>query len=261
MIKIGIIDDNVQFTEILIDILSTFNDMEVIGVAHDGMKGMELIKNQKPDIIILDLIMPFSDGLSLLKNLFEENITTKVIILSSLGTEDTITRAKELGASYFLMKPIELSYLPKMILSICSESVSMKKTLEKVIHTTKNDGKFELKITDILRSIGIPANLKGYFFLREAIQMIMNGCETSFSKVIYPAIASKYHTTPSRVERGIRHAIEVGWNRGGIEQLDLVIGNTVSPLKGRPTNGEFISLMAEHLRLQKGMKIESSTSV
>lgn len=261
MIKIGIIDDNVQFTEILIDFLSTFNDMEVIGVAHDGMKGMELIKNQKPDLIILDLIMPYFDGLSLLKNIYEENITTKVIILTSIGTEDTITRAKELGASYFLMKPIELSHLPNMIMSICSETVKIKTTLEKKIHNTNNDKKLESKISDILRSIGILANLKGYFFLREAIQMINNGCETSFSKVIYPAIASKYHTTPSRVERAIRHAIEVGWNRGGIEQLDFVFGNTVSPLKGRPANGEFIALIAEHLRLQKGMKIESSTSV
>lgn len=262
MIKIGIIDDNVQFTEILIDFLTTFNNMEVIGVAHDGMKGMELIKKQKPDLIILDLIMPFSDGLSLLKNIYEENITTKVIILTSIGTEDIITRAKELGAAYFLMKPIELSHLPNMIMSICSESVSIKPALrEKVLLNSNNDNKLELKITDILRSIGIPASLKGYFFLREAIQMINNGCESSFSKVIYPAIASKYNTTPSRVERAIRHAIEVGWNRGGIAQLDFVFGNTVRPLKGRPTNGEFVALIAEHLRLQKGIKIESSTSV
>lgn len=257
MIKIGIIDDNVQFTEILKDFLSTFTDMEVIRVAHNGMEGMELIENQKPDLIILDLIMPFSDGLSLLKNIYEENITTKVIILTSIGTDDIITRAKELGASYFLMKPIELSHLPKIIMSICSESVSMKTALKKVLHNSNNDEKLELKITDILRSIGIPANLKGYFFLREAIQMINNGCETSFSKVIYPAIASQYHTTPSRVERAIRHAIEVGWNRGSIEQLDFVFGNSVSPLKGRPTNGEFIALIAEHLMLQKGMKIGS----
>jgi two-component system, response regulator, stage 0 sporulation protein A len=261
MIKIGIIDDNVPFTEILIDFLSTFNNMEVIGVAHDGMKGMELIKNQKPDLVILDLIMPHFDGLSLLNNIYEENITTKVIILTAIGTEDTITRAKELGASYFLMKPIELSRLTNMIMSICSKSVSMKKTLEKVVHNTNKDEKLELKITDILRSIGIPANLKGYFFLRESIQMINNGCEISFSKVIYPAIASKYHTTPSRVERAIRHAIEVGWNRGGIEQLDFLFGNTVSPLKGRPTNGEFIALIAEHLRVQKGMKVGGFTSV
>jgi two-component system, response regulator, stage 0 sporulation protein A len=261
MIKIGIIDDNVPFTEILIDFLSTFNNMEVIGVAHDGMKGMELIKNQKPDLIILDLIMPHFDGLSLLKNIYEENITTKVIILTAIGTEDTITRAKELGASYFLMKPIELSHLTNMIMTICSKSVSMKKTLEKVVHNTNKDEKLELKITDILRSIGIPANLKGYFFLREAIQMINNGCETSFSKVIYSAIASKYHTTPSRVERAIRHAIEVGWNRGSIEQLDFLFGNTVSPLKGRPTNGEFIALIAEHLRVQKGMEVRGFTSV
>ncbi|MFJ5761948.1 sporulation transcription factor Spo0A [Neobacillus sp. NPDC093182] len=261
MIKIGIIDDNVQFTEILKDFLSTFNDMDVIGVAHNGMEGMELIENQKPDLIILDLIMPYSDGLSLLKNIYEENITTKVIILTAIGTEDIITRAKELGASYFLMKPIELSNLSNMIMSICSESVSMKTILEKKIHNTNNDEKLELKISDILRSMGIPANLKGYFFLREAIQMINNGCESSFSKVIYPAIASKYHTTPSRVERAIRHAIEVGWNRGNIEQLDFVFGNTVSPLKGKPTNGEFIVLIAEHLRLQKGMEIGSFTSV
>ncbi|MFB3163499.1 sporulation transcription factor Spo0A [Neobacillus sp. 179-J 1A1 HS] len=261
MIKIGIIDDNVPFTEILIDFLSTFNNMEVIGVAHDGIKGMELIENQKPDLIILDLIMPFSDGLSLLKNIYEENITIKVIILTAIGTEEIITQAKELGASYFLMKPIELTHLPNMIMSICSDSVLQKTTLEKKIHNTNNDDKLELKISDILRSIGIPANLKGYFFLREAIQMINNGSETSFSKVIYPAIASKYHTTPSRVERGIRHAIEVGWNRGSIDQLDFLFGNTVSPLKGRPTNGVFIALIAEHLRVQKGIEVGGFTSV
>lgn len=261
MIKIGIIDDNVQFTELLKDFLSTINEMKVIGVAHNGMEGMELIEKKKPDLIILDLIMPFSDGLSLLKNIYEESITTKVIMLTSIGTDEIITQAKELGASYFLMKPIELSNLPNMIMSICSDSVLQKTTLEKKIHNTNNDDKLELKISDILRSIGIPANLKGYFFLREAIQMINNGSEISFSKVIYPAIASKYHTTPSRVERAIRHAIEVGWNRGGIEQLDFIFGNTVSPLKGRPTNGVFIGFIAEHLMLQKGMEIGSFTPV
>ncbi|MDQ0970584.1 two-component system response regulator (stage 0 sporulation protein A) [Neobacillus niacini] len=260
MIKIGIIDDNVQFTELLKDFLSTINEMKVIGVAHNGMEGMELIEKKKPDLIILDLIMPFSDGLSLLKNIYEEGITTKVIMLTSIGTDEIITQAKELGASYFLMKPIELSNLPNMIMSICLDSVLQKTTLEKKIHNTNNDDKLELKISDILRSIGIPANLKGYFFLREAIQMINNGCEISFSKVIYPAIASKYHTTPSRVERAIRHAIEVGWNRGGIEQLDFIFGNTVIPLKGKPTNGEFIAFIAEHLML-KGMEVGSFTSV
>ncbi|WHX98434.1 response regulator [Neobacillus sp. DY30] len=168
MIKIGIIDDNIQFTEILKDFLSTFNDIEVIGVAHDGMRGMELIKHQKPDLIILDLVMPYSDGLSLLKNIYEENISTKVIILTSIGNEDTITQAKEFGASYFLMKPIELHHLTNMIMSICSTSVSLKKTLEKVIQNTNNDEKLELQITDILRTIGIPANLKGYFFFKRS---------------------------------------------------------------------------------------------
>ncbi|MFC4799959.1 sporulation transcription factor Spo0A [Neobacillus sp. GCM10023253] len=255
MIKIGIIDDNFQLTEILNEYLSKLVDMKVVGIAHNGMEGMELIKREHPDVVILDLIMPHTDGFSLLEKLYADHISTKVLMLTAFGKEDIIKKANELGVSYFLLKPFELSQLSDTIRTICSnESYSIKISREsKPANENKSGESLEVRITDVLRSMGIPANLKGYIFLREAIQMVFRNVELlgGITKLIYPAIAKLYNTTPSRVERAIRHSIEVGWNRGSIEHLNLVFGNTVSPLKGKPTNSEFIALIADHLRLQK----------
>ena len=252
MIRIGIIDDNTELTGLLSDYLSTQNDMEVEGIAHNGFEGMELIKNKPLDVVILDLIMPHSDGLSLLEKLHVENIHKKVLILTAFGKEDVIQKASELGAAYFLLKPFELQKLSETIRTICSKKTHSV-TIPKENDTLKKSDNIELRITEVLRSMGIPANLKGYLFLREAIHMVFDNFElmSGVTKAIYPEIAKKYHTTSSRVERAIRHSIEVGWNRGSIEQLNLVFGHTVSPLKGKPTNGEFIALIADYLRVKK----------
>lgn len=253
MIKIGIIDDNIQLTEVLSDYISSMDDMKVVGIAHNGLHGLDLVKGEQPDLVILDLILPHPDGISLLEKFYVENIDLKVLMLTAFGKEDIIKRANELGVSYFLLKPFELSQISDTIRTICSKKdYSTNKPVENKLREGKKEGNLELRVSDILRSMGIPANLKGYIFLREAIQMVFHNVDLmgSITKIIYPDIASKYHTTPSRVERAIRHSIEVGWNRGSIEQLDFVFGNTVSPLKGKPTNGEFIALIADHLRLQ-----------
>ncbi|WP_462412905.1 sporulation transcription factor Spo0A [Neobacillus sp. Marseille-QA0830] len=261
MIKIAIIDDNVEFTEILKEYLSIQENIEVIGVKHNGADGMKLISGEEPDLVILDVIMPFSDGLSLLENLYKEYRHVKVLILTSLGTEHIIRKAKELGAAYFLMKPVELNHLYDTIESIfLNERKFPKKTSGKNQSLLDNKGEdVELKITEILRSIGITANLKGYFFLREAIQMMDHdehslGESWGLTTAIYPAIARKHHTTVSRVERAIRHAIEVGWNRGNMDVLETLFGH--DQWKNKPSNGKFISLISDYLRAKR--QVDSS---
>lgn len=253
MINVAVIDDNVQLTELIKEHLSTLDDMEIVGTAHNGFEGIKLVKNEHPDVVILDLIMPHSDGLSLMEQINLDKIDTKVLMLTAMGREDIIQKANSLGASYFLLKPFELDQLSDAIRTIYPQHGYFKKDQSMEQKQSKLDNNLEIKISNILRSMGIPANLKGYLFLREAIQIVFQNLEliNGVTKVIYPSIASKFHTTPSRVERAIRHSIEVGWNRGNLEQLNFVFGNTVSPLKGRPTNAEFIALIADHLRLQK----------
>jgi two-component system response regulator (stage 0 sporulation protein A) len=253
MIKIGIIDDNIQLTELLENHFSICGDMKVVGIAHNGVAGIELIRNEQPDVVLLDLIMPHSDGLSLLEQLYHENYNTKVLMLTAFGKDEIIKKAQELGASYFLLKPFEFSQLLETIRSICVGKPALTIPKERQLTTGGKSQGLEMNITDVLRTLGIPAHLKGYMFLREAIKMVFNDTEllSGITKDIYPGIAKKFHTTMSRVERAIRHAIEVGWNRGSMEHIDYVFGNTVSPLRGKPTNGEFIALIADHLKLHK----------
>lgn len=250
MIKIGIIDDNIQLTEVIEDYLSTLEEMEVIGVAHNGLDGMKLIKSAKPDLVILDLIIPQLDGLSLLEQLYVEKIGTKVLILTAFVKEDIIKKANELGVSYFLSKPFDLTQLEDTIRKICCKrGFSSYTSMNSEQKINKKDNKLIVKISEILHSMGIPANLKGYLFLREAIEMAVYNSEllSSISKNIYPTIANKYHTTSSRVERAIRHSIEVGWKRGHMEQLNFSFGSTMSSLKKKPSNGKLIALIANHL--------------
>ncbi|WP_462411068.1 sporulation transcription factor Spo0A [Neobacillus sp. Marseille-QA0830] len=263
MIKIAIVDDNYQFTEIMNDYFMTQDDMKVVGIAYNGLEGMELIRSEEPDLIILDLVMPYSDGLSILGNLHVEKRDTKVLMLTSMGTENIIQKANEYGAAYFLMKPVDLSVLSDNIRSICSQEGYVANRRfhdhpvieENKVSNDMIDHKLEMRITDVLRSIGIPANLKGYFFLREAIEMVLSdsgllGGAGGITKVIYPTIADRHYTTPSRVERAIRHAIEVCWNRGDVEMLKSVFGPAVGQLKDKPANGKFIMLMSDYFGLK-----------
>ncbi|MGE6258964.1 sporulation transcription factor Spo0A [Heyndrickxia sporothermodurans] len=254
-IKVFIVDDNRELVGLLEDFISSQEDMEISGVAYNGQECLELLQNATPDVLILDIIMPHLDGLGVLEKLREKTEMPNVIMLTAFGQEDVTKKAVELGASYFILKPFDMNNLANQIRQVSGKSSpilnksnhsSMKTTVEQ---KPKN---LDASITSIIHEIGVPAHIKGYLYLREAISMVYNDIELlgSITKVLYPDIAKKYNTTASRVERAIRHAIEVAWSRGNIDSISSLFGYTVSMSKAKPTNSEFIAMVADKLRLE-----------
>lgn len=248
-----IIDDNKEFCHLLKEHLSEEDDFSVVGMAHNGKEGLELIEQNSPDVLILDLIMPELDGIGVMEELNKiQDLNTKIIVLTAFGQEEFTKRVVELGADYYIMKPFDLDELSKRLNQLMNPP-SYSSNGQAIIKSEK-DGKFNLdiKITEILHHLGVPANIKGYLYLREAIQLIIKNVELlgAITKKVYPEVAEKFHTTPSRVERAIRHAIEVTWDRGNIEALNNYFGNTVSAKSGKATNSQFIARIADKLRLE-----------
>ncbi|WP_407058465.1 sporulation transcription factor Spo0A [Paracerasibacillus soli] len=231
--------------------------MEVVGTAYSGKECLEVIDNLEPDVLILDIIMPHVDGLAVLGMLKERsNKQPNVIMLTAFGQEEVMKKAVDLGAAYFILKPFDLEHLADQI-----RQVNGNKTLYTATASTRGQSgvnqhkekmDLEASITNIIHEIGVPAHIKGYMYLREAITMVYNDVELlgSITKVLYPDIAKKFNTTASRVERAIRHAIEVAWNRGNVESISALFGYTVSVSKTKPTNSEFIAMVADRLRLE-----------
>lgn len=254
-IRVGIADDNKEFATILAEYLSTQENIEVVGVANDGNQAIELIKNQSPDLLILDIIMPYLDGIGVLEKINEEQLKKpKILVLSAVGQEKITQRAIALGADYYILKPFDLAMLSKRISELMEPELNaVSKTVFPVVKAKKNYD-LEAMITEIIHEVGVPAHIKGYMYLRDAISLVISNMEylNSVTKMLYPKIAEKYNTTPSRVERAIRHAIEVAWSRGKTEVLNELFGYTINDEKGKPTNSEFIALIADKLRL--GMK-------
>ena len=254
-IRVGIADDNKVFATILAEYLSTQENIEVVGVANDGNQAIELIKNQSPDLLILDIIMPYLDGIGVLEKINEEQLKKpKILVLSAVGQEKITQRAIALGADYYILKPFDLAMLSKRISELMEPELNVvSKTVFPVVKAKKNYD-LEAMITEIIHEVGVPAHIKGYMYLRDAISLVISNMEylNSVTKMLYPKIAEKYNTTPSRVERAIRHAIEVAWSRGKTEVLNELFGYTINDEKGKPTNSEFIALIADKLRL--GMK-------
>lgn len=255
-IKIAIADDNRDLIRTMVSFFDNHPEIEVIGTAANGKLCLTMLEEKKPEILLLDIIMPHLDGLGVLESLQENDALSdlQVIMLTAFGQEDVMKQAAELGASYFMLKPFEFDRLVHQILQLKGHSTEkkqrdqgnaspQKKTSQKMIDTT---------ITAIIKEIGVPAHIKGYAFLREAIQMVYNDVDLlgSITKVLYPEIAQKFNTTPSRVERAIRHAIEVAWNRGNYESISKMFGYTVHHLKSKPTNSEFIAMIADKIRLE-----------
>lgn len=256
-IKIAIADDNRDLIRTMVTFFDNHPDIEVIGTAANGKLCLSMVEEKKPDVLLLDIIMPHLDGLGVLEHLQENDGLSdlQVIMLTAFGQEDVMKQAVELGASYFMLKPFEFDRLVHQIMQLKGQSsekkqreqvlngAPQKKTSQKMIDTT---------ITAIIKEIGVPAHIKGYAFLREAIQMVYNDVDLlgSITKVLYPEIAQKFNTTPSRVERAIRHAIEVAWNRGNYESISKMFGYTVHHLKSKPTNSEFIAMIADKIRLE-----------
>lgn len=225
------------------------------------MQALESVLKEKPDVLILDMIMPYLDGLGVLEKLnsMDFDQMPKTIMLSAVGQESITQKAINLGAEYYVVKPFDLNILAKRIYQLSGHEMggiqpnrnSYTKTIISSDETNRNN--LEIDITNIIHEVGVPAHIKGYQYLRHAITMIVEDMDllSAITKELYPAIAKKNNTTPSRVERAIRHAIEVAWNRGKVETLNSLFGYTVHTDKGKPTNSEFIAIIADKLRLER----------
>ncbi len=261
-IKIAMADDNREFMNLMSEYFSDQEDIEIVGVAYNGVEMLEVLETEEPDIIILDIIMPRLDGLAVLEKIRMESLQTqaKVIMLTAFGQEEVTKRAVELGASFYILKPFEMDVLANRIRQLTSVASSAPSApmMSSNISQPKPNNKMttarnlDARITNIIHEIGVPAHIKGYLYLREAITMVYNNLELlgSITKILYPDIAKKYNTTSSRVERAIRHAIEVAWSRGNIDSINKMFGYTVSTHKAKPTNSEFIAMVADKLRLE-----------
>jgi len=247
-IRILIIDDN----ENLVDMIEEyFNEHQLIKVAlkaYSGQEGIKVVEESVNDydVIMLDLIMQGKDGLYVLEEMKKKNIFKPVIISTSYNSDEMIRRVSEYGVNYFLLKPYELSDLENRIL----EAVNKNERENKNINLYHNN--LQISVTKILHSLGVPSHIKGYQYIREGIMLLYNNPDMigGITKELYPEIAAKYDTTVSRVERAIRHAIEVSWNRGDWDLMEEIFGHSVDIDKAKPTNSEFIVTVADKLRLE-----------
>ncbi len=248
-IKVAIADDNQEFAGMMQEFLQSQADIELVGVAHNGEQILTIMEEQQPDVIILDIIMPHLDGIGVLEQMnVKGGKRPKIIMLTAFGQEAITQRVVELGADYYILKPFNMDVLVNRIRQLTTSITSQCPIVAQAIKAHPVD----IEVTNIIREIGIPAHIKGYQYLRDAIMMIIVEIELlgAVTKVLYPMIAEKYKTTPSRVERSIRHAIEVAWSRGNIDMINRLFGYTVKLEKGKPTNSEFIALIADKLRME-----------
>ena len=259
-INVAIADDNQRIVEMMTQLLEQDDDIKVVGSADNGETAVEVIENNQPDVVLLDIIMPKLDGIGVLEKLKEANLDKKpaVIMLSAMGQENVCEEAIELGASYFILKPFDSNMVIRKIKQVTAGGESVKPFVSRKDPSGKiTRNQLEIIVTNMIHEIGVPAHIKGYQYLRDSIIMAVYDMDilNSITKQLYPAIAEKFHTTSSRVERAIRHAIEVAWGRGKMDTIDALFGYTVHAGKGKPTNSEFIALIADKIRLEYGCDI------
>ena len=247
-IKVLMIDDNIELVNMVKEYFSDHASIDVSLEAHDGVEGLKLIKENQGDydVVILDLIMPNKDGISVLEDMKEMELDKNVIVLTSYNAQDMIRKVSELGVDYFILKPFELSELEKRVIE-CADGTKYNNKSIDVYHNN-----LQISITKILHELGIPSHIKGYQYIREGISILYERPEVvgGITKELYPDIAAKFNTTVSRVERAIRHAIEVSWNRGNWDLMEEIFGHSVDIDKAKPTNSEFIVTVADKLRLE-----------
>lgn len=253
MLKILVTDDNKEFNGLLTSYLSMEPDFEIIGSAYNGKEALELVKEKSPDVLLLDIIMPHLDGIGVLEALAQMELEKRphVIMLTAFGHENITRRAVELGAAYYILKPFSMETLAERIRQLDGSAAAQPVSEPAPLKKDTRKPPLEEEVTEILHQIGIPAHIKGYLYLRDAIIMVVEDIDLlgSVTKVLYPNIAERFNTTPSRVERAIRHAIEVAWSRNNIDVIKKFFGYTIKTEKGKPTNSEFIAMMADRLRL------------
>lgn len=246
-INVLIADDNREFCTILQEYFADNQDFAVIGIAYDGLEALKLIQEREPDIVVLDIIMPHLDGIGVLEKLqdLDLSLRPKVIVLTTLGQEFMTKRTVELGADYYILKPFDLDVLGTRIRQL---AIGQTKVVQSPVKTKNLD----VDVTKIIHQMGVPAHIKGYQYLRDAIIAVIDDVSLlgAITKELYPMIADKYETTPSRVERAIRHAIELAWDRGNVDMMNRFFGYTINVERGKPTNSEFIAMVADKLRIQ-----------
>lgn len=246
--RLLMIDDNNNLVEMMKEYFKNNTEIELSLSASDGNMGMDYIEHRQNeyDLIILDLIMPHKDGISVLEEMREKNINKKVIVLTSYNSPDMIRKASEFGINYFILKPFELSEVEKRIKECMGKENYQNQSFDVYYNN------LQISITKILHELGVPSHIKGYQYIRESISMIYENPEMigGITKELYPDIAKKFNTTVSRVERAIRHAIEVSWNRGNWQLMEDIFGHSVDVDKAKPTNSEFIVTVADKLRLE-----------
>ena len=255
-VRVAVADDNLQLQGMIVEYLKQQSDIEVVGAASNGIEAIRIVQEKTPDVLVCDMIMPQMDGYGVLESLSVMKLARRpcVIALTALGRDDFITRAINLGACYYMVKPFDFSVLTQRVLEAAGENeraaaigIQMR---EDVCISSDN---LEERIANLFLTVGIPAHIKGYQYLREAVKMVIDNPDLMgrITKELYPGIAHRFGTTSSKVERAIRHAIEVAWNRGRIEALDEAFGRNVCSLDDKPTNGEFIALVSDRLRIRE----------
>ncbi len=264
-IKVLIADDNEDIGNLLKEYLENDPELKVMGVAKNGMEALQMVREKTPDILLLDIIMPQLDGLGVLeslKTLPEKPIT---IVYSAISHDKVTNTAMNLGADYYMVKGIDMKLLKKRIKGYFNEpkveayeEVREDGQLQRDTYALGDEGDQDLatELSGILQEAGILPHIKGYSYLREAIMEVINNVEllSAVTKELYPNIASKFNTTSSRVERAIRHSIEISWNRGQLENINHIQGFNVNFEKGKPTNSEFIALISDKFRLRQHLE-------
>ena len=248
-IRILIADDNHEFCDILQKSLDAVEVFEVVGIVHNGTETVRMVKSLLPDLLILDIIMPHLDGLGVLEQLHASHLERmpRVIVLSGMGQDAIAARALSLGADYYMLKPFDMSALVRRAQDLMSGQMSsMMRT-----HYEQRDK----LIVSLLGQVNMSPAIQGYQYLRKAVNLVSVDITLlrGITNRLYPMLAETFHSTPSRVERSIRHAIESTVNKGNMEALHHLFGNTMDPQKGKPTNGEFIAMLAEYVR--NGVKL------
>ena len=256
-IRILLADANPDFGKLLQESIAAERGVELIGVAADGPEALAMFRELRPDLLLLDLVLPKLDGLEVLRRLPETGHRCPVIVLSGFINNKVVADCAARGADYFIPKPCDTAALLERIRQL-GGAVPEAEGQEGIdcrpaARLSRQEADLEAVVTEIIHEIGVPAHIKGYQYLREAIILTIKDMDmiNAVTKVLYPEVAKRFGTTPSRVERAIRHAIEVAWDRGDVETLQRFFGYTVSGIKGKPTNSEFIAMIADNLSLKR----------
>jgi two-component system, response regulator, stage 0 sporulation protein A len=260
-ISVLLADDNIEFGNLLNKYLSQQEDIRIVGVARDGIEAYDMIIELMPDVVVLDIIMPNLDGIGVLEKLSSVELKRRplFIVLTAIGQDIFIQKAITLGAEYYIVKPFDINVLVSRIRQIYNDekvsSFSHNKVLTKVsaenVKQPNQSFDLEVEVTNMMHEIGIPPHMSGYQYIREAIMMTVNNSKvfSSITRVLYPAVAEKYSSSSQKVERAIRNAIESAWERGHPDSIDTLFGYTVNNSKGKPTNSEFIAMIADKVRI------------